>query len=496
MKTPASRRRRIRSRRSSRRYGLAVALAAAALFAAALMATISGGRGNQTHSLADFLDSPVIFDGFPELISLDSPDAATARPVFRHSVIPGGAYTPAELRNALARDTVASSHYPSLEPDAVRAAVVTQDRLAYVSYRKDDQIYWTRNKVRLSAGETILTDGTHEIRARCGNCISDTPMLPVADVEPDAAELDRLVDESEPNQAGDPFLAAAVRSALGSPGSDQNMLGGPGGSGQPGGVASSSGIGTGPESNNAGPGGGRIGPTAFAGSGPSFGGLPSVGGGQPGAAPPSSPGDAGNSPADPPGLAGPAPGSPTPFGSAPGGPASGGPDGPFGPPGTTPWLPPGINPPPGFDPTPGVNPPGGLNPPPGVNPPAGLNPPPGVNPLSDDPGLPGPQVVPPTAGGDEPGNPVRTSLRAGTRNRVSRRWRGRARSTAKAPTPGPAAPAGVALGSVSATEGLEGDSLRRRKHASACACPRRPASDLRRIEKRSGFQAFLGSPPQ
>ena len=338
MKTPASRRRRIRSRRSSRRYGLAVALAAAALFAAALMATISGGRGNQTHDLANFLDSPVIFDGFPELVSLDSPDAASARPVFRHSVIPGGVYTPAELRNALARDTVASSHYPSLEPDAVRAAVVTQDRLAYVSYRKDDQIYWTRNKVRLSAGETILTDGTHEIRARCGNCISDTPMLPVADVEPDAAELDRLVDESEPNQAGDPFLAAAVRSALGSPGSDQNMLGGPGGSGQPGGVASSSGIGTGPESNNAGPAGGRIGPTGFAGSGPSFGGLPSVGGGQPGAAPPSSPGDAGNSPADPPGLAGPAPGGPTPFGSAPGGPTSGGPDGPFGPPGTTPWA--------------------------------------------------------------------------------------------------------------------------------------------------------------
>ena len=137
-----------------------MALAAAVLFAVALMATISGGRENQTHDFADFLDSPVIFDGFPELVSLDSPDAASARPVFRHSVIPGGVYTPAELKNALARDTVASSHYPSLEPDAVRAAVVTQDRLAYVSYRKDDQIYWTRNKVRLSAGETILTDGT------------------------------------------------------------------------------------------------------------------------------------------------------------------------------------------------------------------------------------------------------------------------------------------------------------------------------------------------
>ena len=236
MKTPASRRRRIRSRRSSRRYGLAVALAAAVLFVVALMATMSGGRGNQAQTLANGLDSPVIFDGFPELASLDTTDTASERPVFRHSVIPGGVYTPTELKNALARDAVAASHYPSLKPEAVRAAVVTQDRFAYVSYRKDDQIYWTRNKVRLSAGETILTDGANEIRARCGNCISDTAMLPVADVEPDAAELDRLVDEGEQNHAGDPLLAAAVRSALESPGSNQNMLGGPGGSG-PGDIA-------------------------------------------------------------------------------------------------------------------------------------------------------------------------------------------------------------------------------------------------------------------
>ena len=329
MKTPASRRRRIRSRRSSRRYGLAVALAAAVLFVVALMATMSGGRGNQAPSLATGLDSPVIFDGFPELASLDTTDTASARPVFRHSVIPGGVYTPAELRNALARDAVAASHYPSLKPEAVRAAVVTQDRFAYVSYRKDDQIYWTRNKVRLSAGETILTDGANEIRARCGNCISDTAMLPVADVEPDAAELDRLVDEGEQNHAGDPFLAAAVRSAL-----DQSMLGGPGGS-RPGGIASSSGP-TGSDIGG-GPSGGRIGPAGFSGFGPSSsGGSPGVGGGQPGDSP-SSPGS-GNSP----GFAGSAPGGPGPFGPASGDPTSGGPDGPSGgpdgpsgPPGTT-----------------------------------------------------------------------------------------------------------------------------------------------------------------
>ena len=41
--------------------------------------------------------------------------------------------------------------------------------------------------------------------------------------------------EGEQNHAGDPFLSAAVRSAL-----DQSMLGGPGGT-DPGGIAASSG---------------------------------------------------------------------------------------------------------------------------------------------------------------------------------------------------------------------------------------------------------------
>jgi hypothetical protein len=56
-----------------------------------------------------------------------------------------------------------------------------------------DRIYWTRHRVRLRRGETILANEGVQLRGRCGNQISDEPMLPVADREPDPSELDALV---------------------------------------------------------------------------------------------------------------------------------------------------------------------------------------------------------------------------------------------------------------------------------------------------------------
>ena len=64
-----------------------------------------------------------------------------------------------------------------------------------MSYRIGDEIFWTKQKVRLQQGETILTDGVHHIRARCGNCIAFAPMEPTADDEPDEMEFDALADD-------------------------------------------------------------------------------------------------------------------------------------------------------------------------------------------------------------------------------------------------------------------------------------------------------------
>jgi hypothetical protein len=67
--------------------------------------------------------------------------------------------------------------------------------MAYMSYRRDGKIYWTSHKVQLQQGETILTDGNSQVRARCGNCISLEPMQPTAPDEPQALEFDALEPE-------------------------------------------------------------------------------------------------------------------------------------------------------------------------------------------------------------------------------------------------------------------------------------------------------------
>ena len=120
--------------------------------------------------------------------------AALSRPNFGYSVIPGGAWDAQELRRAIESDAVVADHYRDVDPATMRAEKLTSDRLAYVSYRVGDRVYWTSRKVRIRGGETILTNGQTEIRSRCGNCISLEPMLPTSADEPDESQFDALAD--------------------------------------------------------------------------------------------------------------------------------------------------------------------------------------------------------------------------------------------------------------------------------------------------------------
>jgi hypothetical protein len=113
-----------------------------------------------------------------------------ARRVYRYSVIPGGAADRAELERVLRTDKVVAAHYAGFEVARARAVTVSAPRAVYVSYRKGDQIYWTSRKVMLQVGETLLTDGRNEMRARCANRISDLPQFPVETDPPRPGELD------------------------------------------------------------------------------------------------------------------------------------------------------------------------------------------------------------------------------------------------------------------------------------------------------------------
>jgi hypothetical protein len=137
-------------------------------------------------------DLPVVGE---EGTGADESTSEGAHPkVYRHSVIPGGVHSARELAVALDTDAVARDHYKTVAADRVRVKTLDAPRQAYVSYRVGDQIYWTKEKVSLATGESILTDGNVEIRARCGNAISTQPNTPTSENEPPPPELDEVLD--------------------------------------------------------------------------------------------------------------------------------------------------------------------------------------------------------------------------------------------------------------------------------------------------------------
>src|SRR3984885_13333859 len=108
----------------------------------------------------------------------------TDRILYPYSVIPGGVRNSAELRNAVAHDEVVARHYSDFDLRKVRVARLQQARSVFVSYRIAGQIFWTKNRLTLRAGETVVTDGEHMARTRCGNRISEAPVGSVLNTEP------------------------------------------------------------------------------------------------------------------------------------------------------------------------------------------------------------------------------------------------------------------------------------------------------------------------
>lgn len=112
------------------------------------------------------------------------------RPDYPYSVIPGGAYSQAELRYAINHDPVVQKHYSDFDPEDVQLVTLTTDRYEYASYRIKNHIYWTKKRLRLRKGEVLLTDGTHYARTRCGNRLSNKRQGPTSNLEPPEAALD------------------------------------------------------------------------------------------------------------------------------------------------------------------------------------------------------------------------------------------------------------------------------------------------------------------
>lgn len=111
------------------------------------------------------------------------------RRLYPYSVIPGGVESVQELRNAIANDPLVAALYANFDLSRAHIIQLAHDREVYVSYRLGGHIYWTKKRLLLRAGETVITDGKHEARTRCGNRISETPVQPVSQNEPPDAAM-------------------------------------------------------------------------------------------------------------------------------------------------------------------------------------------------------------------------------------------------------------------------------------------------------------------
>ena len=119
-----------------------------------------------------------------------TPAPESRRPVFPFSVIPGGVRDARELTNAVAKDPVVSAHYSDFR--VVNAHTLRLDRptAMYVSYRRDNRVYWTKSKMLIPAGETLISDGENLARVRCGNRLSAIAVKPVSASEPTKEQLE------------------------------------------------------------------------------------------------------------------------------------------------------------------------------------------------------------------------------------------------------------------------------------------------------------------
>ena len=121
-------------------------------------------------------------------------DAGRERPQFRHSIVMGGVYDRDDVERAVRTDATVDAPYRDIDVQKLEPHVLSAPRQAYVSYRIGHRVFWTRKPVTIQAGETVLSDGSSAIRARCGNRISDLPMEPTSGVEPAEGELDEPVE--------------------------------------------------------------------------------------------------------------------------------------------------------------------------------------------------------------------------------------------------------------------------------------------------------------
>lgn len=143
-------------------------------FSPATNSTSDWAQGNASQNLAVLAGE----------VARPEPALQAGRLIFPYSVVPGGVRTPEELRQIAAHDRVVARHYSDFDFQQARIIELKESRLAYLSYRIGNQIFWTRKQIVLRLGEKLISDGKIMARTRCANRVSALPQKMVSPEEP------------------------------------------------------------------------------------------------------------------------------------------------------------------------------------------------------------------------------------------------------------------------------------------------------------------------
>jgi hypothetical protein len=189
---------------------LAVVAVLAALLVFAPHAAVNTARSHEKALPQSFSFAPFWSDGDFGPVSSLATGAEPEGAVYSYSVIPGGAANPEKLEAAIQRDPVVAAHYSDFRVSDVRVVRLASERKVHVSYRLGDRIFWTKNEITLHAGETLLTDGEHLARTRCGNRVAEVPAGPISPAEPPAEVINGPVFPHPPIATTDSLPSAPI----------------------------------------------------------------------------------------------------------------------------------------------------------------------------------------------------------------------------------------------------------------------------------------------
>jgi len=113
-------------------------------------------------------------------------------PIFNYSVVRGGVYSVADLRQAIAHDRAVAEHYAKFQLEHARLVRLQKPALVYLSYRMNGKVFWTKARHRLTPGEELITDGTISARTKCANQVAARKQLAVSPEEPPAAAFEEV----------------------------------------------------------------------------------------------------------------------------------------------------------------------------------------------------------------------------------------------------------------------------------------------------------------